>query len=119
MGGIGALPHPAHLFCYRVLQIVSYTYDAGQYGYNRLSSTSYVLVCATGQSATETYSYNAPGAVTNKQLSVPNGIALNAGYTYDTAGRTLSTTYPGVGSLTYAYDSMGRPVALVDMETPH
>ncbi len=93
------------------------------------------------------YSYHAAGGVTAKRLWMARGSTGNPGngfagmnqanvdvnYTYDSAGRTATTTYPmaepfspfspnmyfygpsppGI-TLTYGYDSMGRPNSLTD-----
>ena len=81
------------------------------------------------------YSYHPAGAVTAKNVGMSRVVATNgtdavstntasveADYTYDSAGRTATVTYPmtflnQAGSqpvLTMAYDTMGRPSSLTD-----
>ena len=59
------------------------------------------------------------GAPTGKrmQYSGTGGgtTSSDAVYTYDTAGRLASLKYPGqTAAMTYAYDSMGRPLSMYD-----
>jgi hypothetical protein len=81
---------------------------------------------------TEMYSYLPAGAVTAKNVSLRRAplsgaapyapTSLEVDYTYDSAGRTLTTTYPMMFQnnnnaqpvLTMGYDGMGRPAALTD-----
>lgn len=130
---------------------MSYSYDTNPYNstfsqnsHGRLTAILYgaSTFCAQGPGAllqtyiVEMYSYHPAGAVTAKQLFVArNGPGnlnpatlssagqanIEVDYTYDTAGRTATTSYPmqltgGVPvTLTYGYDSMGRPNALTDL----
>ena len=79
---------------------------------------------------TEYYYYTAPGAVAEKMLALvrqfPDGsygaASAEAMYTYDTAGRQATVTYPMTFTdnqgnwpvLATAYDTMGRPASLTD-----
>ena len=74
----------------------------------------------------ETYAYHPAGAVTQKVFALTTGyggfasaggVAIN--YTYDSAGRLATTSYPREGTstpptYTYTYDSMGRPLSMSD-----
>jgi hypothetical protein len=78
------------------------------------------------------YSYLAAGAVTAKNVSLTRApgypyrpyspASLEVDYTYDSAGRTSSVTYPMTFQTSYntqpvmtmGYDAMGRPVSLTD-----
>ena len=89
----------------------------------------------------EMYSYHPAGAVTAKQAAltrtwaptaggtVSRGVDVEVDYTYDQAGRPATVAYPMAGAgtplappngytpmtLTYGYDTMGRPNALTDV----
>jgi YD repeat-containing protein len=129
-------------FCARVI----YTYDTNpvnssfsQYSTGRLTTAQYHAACTgNGLQAddiyTEMYSYHPAGAVTAKNVKMqrtfydPNNNpytasgSVEADYTYDSAGRTLTTSNPAGGfyngntlipaTLTYSYDTMGRPSGL-------
>jgi RHS repeat-associated protein len=128
-----------------VCQRVTYTYDATQNSLGRLSGVQYY-----GQNANsngqgcgqgvysgyaydgygEAYSYTPAGAVTSKIVSIgriagsgiTSSASLQVDYTYDTAGRTKTVTYPmqfqndygGQPVMTVGYDAMGRPSSLTD-----
>jgi RHS repeat-associated protein len=135
-------------------QRVTYSYDTNPYvasfsqnSYGRLTAILYGAssFCAQGPGAgmqtyfAEAYSYHPAGGVTAKQLLMARGYPGNLNpanlsgafqanievdYTYDSAGRTASTSYPmqyggsmsgAPVTLTYGYDSMGRPNALTDL----
>ena len=87
----------------------------------------------------EMYSYHPAGGVTAKQLAMARGSAgtvtptslsspgapnIEVDYTYDNAGRMATTTYPmtydfntptSPVTLTYGFDSMGRPNTVTDL----
>jgi RHS repeat-associated protein len=134
-----------------VCQRVTYTYDTNPVNANfsqnstgRLTTIQYYgqnansngQGCGQGQYSgynydtfTEMYSYLAAGAVTAKNVGL-NRVASNSSrttslevdYTYDNAGRVLTTTYPMTFQnansaqpvLTTGYDAMGRPSTLTD-----
>src|SRR5579863_6190110 len=110
-------------------QRVTYTYGTAAPSSSRLVTAAYGSSTActgyggnTVPSFTETYSYNAPGGVTNKTVtSSALGSALPASvtYTYDSYGRSTSVQYPFYSAssrttFTTAYDNMGRPSSLTD-----
>ncbi len=128
-----------------ICQRVAYSYDTNPYnsgfsqnGASRLTAVAYGPVNASGQSCipgvapttyVEMYSYHPAGAVISKRLQATrNGITsnLDVSYTYDSAGRNTTTTYPmaapfgsasypaGATTFTSAFDSMGRVNGLVD-----
>src|ERR1035438_3996946 len=91
------------------------------------TTTSILLI--SFDTYTEMYSYVPAGAVTAKNVTLaratpfPTGRAsLEVDYTYDSAGRTSTVTYPMTFTnsavaqpvLTTAYDAMGRPASLTD-----
>jgi RHS repeat-associated protein len=118
-----------------------------QYSLGRLTTAQYYVQGANynGQGCsgyglydtyTEMYSYHPAGAVTAKNVGMSrvvytngftaettNTASVEADYTYDSAGRTSTVTYPmtfmnQAGSqpvLTMAYDTMGRPSSLTDL----
>ena len=130
-----------------VCQRVTYVYDAGTNGTGHLTSTqygalqpaspmAYIYSGACGPASPyafqELYTYDPVGAITGKTLAVTANIpgwyesntqSLNIGYTYDSAGRLSTATYPTklLPTVrcrrlrpTYGYDGMGRPVSMTD-----
>ena len=112
-------------------QGVTYTYgtNTANFSYNRLLTAAYGSgsTCAgygsvTIPSFTETYSYNAPGSVTNKTVTssaLGSTLPASVTYSYDTFGRNTSVQYPFYSpssptTFTTAYDAMGRPNSLTD-----
>jgi RHS repeat-associated protein len=75
-------------------------YDGGAYGKGRVSSL-------TDASGSTIYSYNVHGQL-ESQVNTIGGTSLTTGWTYDTAGRNTTMSYPGGLVLTYHYDSYGR-----------
>jgi RHS repeat-associated protein len=62
----------------------------------------------------ECYSYHAAGAVTQKTIRSYGTQVMEAAYTYDSEGRVSTLAFPYASgtpttTLTYGYDSMGRP----------
>ncbi|MED5596113.1 RHS repeat-associated core domain-containing protein [Janthinobacterium sp. P210006] len=77
-----------------------FNYDEGAYGKGRLTSFS----DATGETR---YTYNAQGElITQFNLVLANHYITN--WTYDSAGRLTSMTYPRGMVLNYSYDGIGR-----------
>ena len=127
-----------------VCQRVTYVYDAGTNGIGHLTSTQYGVLqpapnaymysgaCGTASpyAFQESYTYDSVGGITGKTLAVTANIpgwyesntqSLNIGYTYDSAGRLSTATYPQTSTYgssaptyTYGYDGMGRPVSMTD-----
>jgi RHS repeat-associated protein len=122
-------------------QLVTYGYDAaGTNGQGRLTSTQYGALqpastaymvsggCATASpyAFQELYTYHPAGAITGKTFAVTANVSawyesttqsLSVGYTYDSAGRLLTESYPqntANATYTYGYDGMGRPVSMTD-----
>jgi RHS repeat-associated protein len=75
-------------------------YDGGAFGKGRVSSL-------TDASGSTIYSYNIHGQL-ESQVNTIGGTSLTTGWTYDTAGRNTTMSYPGGLVLTYHYDSYGR-----------
>ncbi len=111
---------------------VTYAYgtDANSYSMGRLTTASYSL-CVPNQNtgastvaAGEFYSYHPAGAVTGKSLTLTcfnlddngNCVAASYGatYSYNSAGQVSSYGTTGGPTYSYTYDSMARPVSLVD-----
>ncbi len=111
-------------FCSQELSTGQATYFAEMYSYHPAGGvTAKQLVMARGYA----------GSITPSILSNPYNPNIEVDYAYDNAGRTTTTTYPmaepfsplspnmyyyggmpaGI-TLTYGYDSMGRPNSLTD-----
>ena len=80
--------------------VESFVYDAGAYGKGKLTSVS----DATGQSG---YQYNDAGDLTQKFNTIL-GQSYTTSWSYDTAGRLKTMSYPTGLVLTYSYDVVGR-----------
>lgn len=86
---------------------VGYAYD--QANATTGCATSYPvgrLTTMTDASGTTTYCYDRRGNVTRKQVTT--GPAFTTGYSYTTADRLASITYPSGAIVTYARDVLGR-----------
>ncbi|HUS08289.1 MAG TPA: RHS repeat-associated core domain-containing protein [Bryobacteraceae bacterium] len=94
---------------------VTYAYDSSPYtsfGYGRLASRTTGCDGGSPGQFTEYFSYNAPGGLTNKILSVRrNGVnnLLSASIGYDNEGRVTSESYPLGATSQYRIDLQGRP----------
>ncbi|MYM21098.1 DUF4329 domain-containing protein [Duganella sp. FT135W] len=81
--------------------VSNYYYDESDWSHGQLTR----VVDQTGNT---TYTYNTAAQLTS-QITVINGVSYSVGWTYDSAGRQTGMTYPNGLSLTYEYDSYGRP----------
>lgn len=77
-----------------------YNYDQGAYGKSRLTS----ITDWTGRTD---FTYNAAGQLTGQANNV-YGKVYNTKWSFDSAGRLSTMTYPTGLVLTYAYDASGR-----------
>ncbi|HEV6968649.1 RHS repeat-associated core domain-containing protein [Roseateles sp.] len=77
------------------------TYDQGSFGKGRLTSLS-------GSGGNIGFGYDAGGRLTAQTVSA-QGQSLTVGWSYDAAGRLTGMTYPDGQTLTFQYDSYGRP----------
>jgi RHS repeat-associated protein len=80
--------------------IETFDYDIGTYGIGHLSS----ITDGSGQTI---YTYTAAGELAS-QTTVIAGLQFNTGWTYDSAGRRQTMTYPSGLKLTYGYDAYGQ-----------
>jgi YD repeat-containing protein len=63
-----------------------------------------------------TYKYPQSIATANMNVTAPQTGAATTTYTYDYAGRTLTTNLPGGGSVTQSYDARGNLLNLTDAD---
>ena len=95
-------------------QRVNFTYDVGANDWGRLSSAAWSGASCTRGAWSQSYSYTPSGQVTVKTQN-GGGRNLHANYAYDTEDRMVSVQYPNNGfTLTYSFNSMGRPNELTD-----
>jgi len=80
--------------------VITYTYDQGQNGIGRLTGLS-------DPSGSIAYVYDARGRVLAETRTL-NGTPYVTGYTYDTSGRLLQTTYPSGRTIDYTYNAAGQ-----------
>jgi RHS repeat-associated protein len=80
--------------------VETFTYDEGAFGKGRLTR----LNDDTGKT---TYSYNAAGEIVQQVNNIYGGLHTTS-WSYDTAGRRTSMSYPTGVVINYQYDSVGR-----------
>ncbi|HEY1127852.1 MAG TPA: RHS repeat-associated core domain-containing protein [Roseateles sp.] len=90
-------------------QTETFTFDAGSYGKGRLTS----IVDGSGQTS---FTYSAAGELLT-QVAVISGQTYTSSWSYDSAGRNIGMSYPTGFSLTYGYDSYGRPNNITSTHT--
>jgi YD repeat-containing protein len=88
----------------------AYAYDQGANGIGRLASITETNAASQVTSLTQ-YTYTPHGRV-NTETRTVNGIAYATAYSYDSAGRLASVTYPSGRTLAYSFDSLGRVSAI-------
>lgn len=84
----------------------AYAYDSGTNGIGRLASITDTNA-ANQQTSLIQYSYTQHGRVSSESRTV-GGVQYTVGYSYDSAGRLSSMSYPSGRTVSYAYDSVGR-----------
>jgi RHS repeat-associated protein len=77
------------------------TYDQGSYGKGRLSGFA-------GSGGSVSFGYDAGGRLTGQTVKA-QGQTLNVGWSYDSTGRLTGISYPDGQSITFEYDTYGRP----------
>jgi RHS repeat-associated protein len=81
-------------------EIETFTYDTGVYGKGRLTG-------ASDASGSTSLAYNQHGQIATKTSTIGGG-TYQTRWTYDSAGRRSTMSYPGGLVLTYTYDAVGR-----------
>ncbi len=93
---------------------VSYTYDQsaclGQSACYNIGRRTTI----TDAGGNEEFAYDTMGREIAEQRTT-NSITKSTSYTYDLAGNMLTLTYPSGRTITYTYDSAGRPSDAVDV----
>ena len=92
---------------------VSYTYDQSAcLGQSACSNIGH-RTTVTDAGGNEEFAYDPMGREIAEQRTT-NNITKSTSYSYDLAGNMLTLTYPSGRTITYAYDSAGRPAEASD-----
>jgi RHS repeat-associated protein len=95
-------------------QAISYSYDQSScQGPSPCYNVGHRTVMIEGANA-QSWSYDAMGRVTGQHRHT-NGIELNASWAYDMNGDLASVTYPSGRTVSYTWDSAGRPSVATDV----
>ncbi|MGC2743574.1 MAG: RHS repeat-associated core domain-containing protein, partial [Candidatus Angelobacter sp.] len=92
--------------CPLATPVVSYTYDVGTNAKGHLTSL-------TDQAGTASYTYDNLGRLTTETRPIA-GVSKSTSYTYNLDGSVKTLTYPSTRVVTYAANSAGRLVSVVD-----